>query len=63
MLWGDLQVDKWGIKSGYSISTKLTQAGQQLVSIGRFLFSFNLPMNSVPSSIIVRSAAKLVSKT
>ena len=42
---------------------KLIHAGQQLVNIGRFLFSLNLFINSAASSIIVRSAPKFVSNT
>ena len=42
---------------------KLIQAGQQLVNIGKSLFSVSQFKNSVASSIIVRSAAKFVSNT
>ena len=38
-----------------------TQAGQQDVNIGRVPPSVTLLINSLPSSIIVKSAAKLVS--
>ena len=66
---GDLAVDGMSSMSGNWCSKKFTQAGQQDVSIGsRTLLSpsmylVSLSSISAPSSIIVRSAAKSVSKT
>ena len=66
---GDLAVEGTSSKSGKLCSKKFTQPGQQEVKIGNFTFLspfrwlFKRPSNSVPSSIMVRSAAKSVSNT
>ena len=65
---GDLHEERWASLSGNSCSTYLIQPGEQEVIIGR---TTSWPRtaasarwrNSVPSSRIVRSAAKFVSKT
>ncbi len=60
---GLLQVDKFGIKSGKYISQYLVQDGQQLENIGMFFIVLNLCESSLASSIEVKSAPKVVSKT
>ena len=63
--WGDFAVDSSPTMSGYWDLRKRTQPGQQEVNMGILC---SLPScirwrNSVPSSIMVRSAVKLVSNT
>ena len=54
-----------GTRSGYSSFRKRTQPGQHDVNIGRLNVSGceTFSRNSFASSMIVRSAAKFVSKT
>ena len=63
--WGLLAVDSWPTSSGYWLFRNRTQPGQQLVNMGQRSSSpvFMRRSSSWPSSMIVRSAAKLVSKT
>ena len=61
--WGDLAVDRQEVRWGYWDFIKRIQPGQQEVNIGR---SFSSPLvkrliNSVLSSMIVRSAENTVS--
>ncbi len=59
--WGDLQVDRFGSRSGKYCSANLTQPGQQLVNCGsRSPLALRL-RNSLASSTTVRSALKAVS--
>src|SRR5664280_2025772 len=66
---GDFAVDGTSLRSGKYSSKKLTQPGQHDVRIGilavlsPFRYRLSLSRSSVPSSIIVRSAAKSVSNT
>ena len=62
---GDFALDSWPTSSGYCPFKKRTQPGQQLVNIGQRVSppAFSRCRNSFPSSIIVRSAEKLVSNT
>ena len=61
--WGLLQVDRLGSRSGKLCSTNLTQPGQQEVNMGSLPPFLMRSTSSVPSSMMVRSAAKSVSKT
>src|SRR5574338_6023 len=63
MSCGDLQLETCSKTSGLFISTYFTQPGQQLVNIGKLPPFCTLLINSVASSIIVRSSAKFVSNT
>ena len=65
MAWGDLAVDRLVVYSGNWPFTNRTQPGQQEVNMGHLYWSrwVNRCKNSVPSSMMVRSAVKLVSKT
>ena len=66
---GERALDGISSKSGNCFSKKFTQPGQQEVMIGNFtdLSPFRnaprRPSNSVPSSMMVKSAAKSVSNT
>ena len=62
---GDLADDSWPTNCGQWLLTKRIQPGQQEVNIGNFSRSRCLrrSTNSLPSSMIVRSAEKLVSNT
>ena len=60
---GDLQVDRWGIKSGRCFSTYSIQPGEQLVNMGKGPPVWTRLMSSDTSSMMVRSAAKPVSNT
>src|SRR5690606_19971508 len=65
---GDLQVDRWSSSSGHACSTYFIHPGLQLVIIGStacfpLSAAVSLSSSSLPSSIIVRSAAKFVSNT
>ena len=63
--WGDLALESSGTRSGYSILAKRTHPGQQEVKRGKRSAgaSFSIWTNSLPSSMMVRSAEKSVSKT
>ena len=56
IICGDLQVDKWGIISGYLLSTKFTHPGQHDVNCGITPPLVTRFRNSVVSSRIVKSA-------
>jgi len=59
-----LHDEKWGIMSSWNFSMKSTHDGQQVVISGSTdLELANRSTNSWASSMIVRSAPKLVSKT
>src|ERR1035437_1632075 len=60
---GDLQLDKCVSDFGYKCSIYLIQPGEQEVIMGKTPPVLILSISSFPSSIMVRSAAKLVSKT
>ena len=63
--WGDLALDSWPTSSGYWPFKHRTQPGQQLVNMGHRVRppDFSRWRNSLPSSMMVRSAVKLVSNT
>ena len=63
--WGDLALDSWPTSSGYWPFKNRTQPGQQLVNMGHRVRppDFRRWRNSLPSSIMVRSAVKSVSNT
>ena len=63
--WGDLAVDSCPVSSGYWLFKNRTQPGQQLVNMGQRSRppTFSRRRNSLPSSMMVRSAEKLVSNT
>ena len=63
--WGLFAVERFFASSGCFIFTYLTQPGQQEVNMGMGYSPgwVILWMNSLPSSIMVRSAEKLVSNT
>ena len=60
---GDLAVERLSTMSGYWDFKKRTHPGQQEVNMGHLCSSLwaRRSRNSVPSSMIVRSAEKLVS--
>jgi hypothetical protein len=61
---GDFALEMWGVRAGKKVSTNFTQAGQQLVNWGNGLVLLTiLSTNSEASSVMVKSAAKLVSST
>ncbi len=57
------QVETWGIRCGWAFSTCWIQPGQQEVNIGSFAPDLTFSRNSALSSMIVRSALRLVSYT
>ena len=65
MAMGDLEVDRWGSMSGATFLQKRTQPGQHEVNMGHLCLSgsFRCSRSSALSSIMVRSAPKLVSNT
>jgi len=63
IIMGDLHVDRFFPNWGYFFSTRLTQPGQQLVNMGKGPPALTRSSSSLPSSMIVRSAVKLVSNT
>ncbi len=58
---GERQLDSLSNMSGQNCSANLIHAGQQEVNCGNRLPAFLRSINSLASSITVRSAAKLVS--
>ena len=58
---GDLQVEMCFKYLGFSISRYLTQAGQQEVNMGKGPPASSRARNSSDSSMVVKSAPKVVS--
>ena len=61
--WGDLQLERLGMHSGYMCSQNLIQPGEQEVIMGSVPPFFTRSTNSWASSMMVRSAPKSVSYT
>ena len=61
---GDFALERFFTYSGYCVLTNLTHPGQQDVNIGQWYSSLwvKRSMNSLPSSMMVRSAEYVVSK-